>query len=242
MKRRGLIPPCTEFIKITSDPAFYQGLWNSRVKFDNPHSVYISRESIGKIILGEGTRIRPNVYFLSPVEIGKNCIIGPQTTLSNVAIWDETIIEFSQIIDSRLGCSNTIGPYAQIEESTIGDGNEFGPLQIKHSEIGNWNKAKHHCYIGNTTAGNLINFSAGFITANYGGESEKHITIIKDGAFLGVNVNVIAPVVIGRESFIGAGAIITKDVTPHAVVIGVNKVLPHQKSYRTATGWVRKNE
>ena len=239
MKKQGLIPPDTEFIKITSDPAFYQELWNSQIKFDDPHSVYISRQSIGKIILGKGTRIRPNVYFLSPVVIGKNCVIGPQTTLANVVMGDGNIIEFTHIIDSRNGYFNMIGPHAQIETSSMGNENTFGPVQIERSRIGNYNKGKHHCYIGDTQAGNFINFSAGLITANYGGEGEKHITVIEDGAFLGANVNLVAHVVIGRESFIGDGATIRKNVTPHAVIVGLDKVVPYQESYRTATGWVR---
>ena len=227
-----------DLIKITSLPEFYQEL--SRIKFDDPHSVYVSRH-IKKLSIGEGTRIGPHVYFIGNISIGPGCIIGPETYIKDSEMGRENRIRFSYIVSTLIGEGNVIGPQTLIEYANIGDRNEFGfTTQIKRCHFGDENTAKHHCYIGNARVGNRVNFGAGFVTCNYDGGAEKKITIIEDGAFPGVNVNAIAPIRIGRESYSGAGSTIKTNVPPHAVVVGgggLGRILKNKKSRRTDTGW-----
>ena len=211
---------------------------NLGVTLIDPDATYISSKDINDITFGEGCIVHPGVYLVGSIYIGEESIIGPNCTLMNVRIGQHTTILNSTISNSSIGAQCQIGPYALIEDSNLEDEVTIGfTAQIKRSTIGKQSVAKHHCYIGDTQMGERVNIGAGAITGNYGGMS-KNKTIIGDGAFIGINVNLIAPVTIGRESYLGAGAIIKKNVLPHAVVVGLDRVLNHKKSYRMRKGWV----
>lgn len=131
-----------------------------------------------------------SVYVEGNVEIGKGAIIYPQVFLSNV----------------KIGENSTIGPVVQILASVLGYNAYVGfTAQIKRSKIGNNFKMHHHSYIGDADIGNNINYGAGAITCNYDGKN-KHKTEICDDVFIGTNVNLIAPIKIGKGCFIAAGS------------------------------------
>lgn len=184
-------------------------------------AVYISGITEKEIRVGKGTIICPGVCLLGEITIGENCFLGPGTTLYNVVIGNGTsIAERPQIINAAIGKVSRIGRQTEIVRSTIGDNSAL----------------QHLSYIGDATIGNEVNIGAGTITANYDGEKKKP-TIIKDGAFIGIGTHLIAPLIIGEEAFVGAGAIIRKDVKAHAAVVGLDRILSNKKGRKTPQGW-----
>ncbi|MFH0856291.1 MAG: hypothetical protein V1860_00135 [bacterium] len=131
-----------------------------------------------------------SVYVEGNLRIGKGTVIYPQVFLTN----------------AEIGENSTIGPVAQIIDSVLGDNCYVGfTSQIKRSKIGNNFKMHHHGYIGDAEIGNNVNISAGAITCNYDGEVKSQ-TVICDNAFIGCNVNLVAPITIGKGCFIAAGS------------------------------------
>ena len=150
----------------------------------------------GEVTLGDNTTIAPN------------CIIKDTTIGSNVSILANSVIE-----DAVIGDGASIGPFARIRpEANIGENAKIGNfVEVKKSTIGKGSKVSHLSYVGDTTMGENVNIGAGVITCNYDG-ANKHQTIIEDGAFVGSDTQLIAPVTIGKNATIGAGSTITKDV------------------------------
>lgn len=131
-----------------------------------------------------------SVYIKENLKIGKGTVIYPQTFLTN----------------AEIGENCTIGPVAQILNSALGDKCYVGfTAQIKRSKIGDNFKMHHHSYVGDARIGNFVNISAGAITCNYDGNAKSQ-TVIMDNVFIGSNVNLIAPIVIGKGCFIAAGS------------------------------------
>ena len=230
---RHAIPP-SDLIRLVDHERFAELRRN--VTFIDPSTVYLP-EDMAVICIGDDAIIYPNVNFAGYVRIGESCIIGANSTLINVMTGKNCTIESSKISDTMIGSNVSIGPFSLIEQSHIADESVLGfTTQVKRSSIGKNTMAIHHCYIGDADVRNNVNIAAGVITGNYGGMSKKK-TIIHDGAFIGTNVNLIAPVTIGRESYVGAGAIIRKDVAPHSIVVGLDRVLKNKRSYRVEAGW-----
>lgn len=188
------------------------------VRFAFAQNVYIDLS----ITIGAGTSIGCGVHLLGSTIIGKNCTIHDFSALYNTTVEDDAIIRSHCIIKkAHIGQQAEIGPFAHIKNnSIIGKQAIVGNfVEINNSSIGNRTKAKHLTYIGNTTVGNDVNIGAGTITCNYDGFS-KHKTIIEDGAFVGSNNTIVAPVKIGEKSYTAAGSVITKDVPKDALGIG----------------------
>lgn len=233
------LPP-SRLIKLVDHERFAELRRN--VTFIDPSSVYLPDDTAATIGIGDDSIIYPNVHFHGYIRIGESCIIGSNSTLINVMMKKNCIVEYSKVSDTMIGDSVSIGPFTCIEQSHIADECAIGfTAQVKRSRIGKKTFAGHHCYIGDADVGNNVNIAAGAITGNYGGTG-KNKTVIQDRAFIGINANLIAPVTIGEESYIGAGAIIKKDVAPHAVVVGLDRVLKNKRSYRVETGWELREE
>lgn len=150
------------------------------------------------------------------VEIGANVVFGP-----NVIIEPNTrILPFCYLENCHIKSNCTIGPFAHIRAgSQLEEGAEIGNfVEVKKSIIGKKSKAKHHAYLGDTVVGERVNIGAGAITCNYNGH-RKSQTIIEDGAFIGSNVNLIAPITVGAGAYIGAGSTVGKDVEPKTLVV-----------------------
>jgi bifunctional UDP-N-acetylglucosamine pyrophosphorylase/glucosamine-1-phosphate N-acetyltransferase len=149
----------------------------------------------GEVTLGDNTTIAPNCII-------KNTKIG-----DNVSILPNSVIE-----DASINHGATIGPFARIRPgANIGENAKIGNfVEVKKSTIGKGSKVSHLSYVGDSTLGEDVNIGAGVITCNYDG-ANKHQTIIGDGAFIGSDSQLIAPVTIGNNATIGAGSTITKD-------------------------------
>lgn len=157
--------------------------------------------------------IYPDVYISGKSIIGKS-IIGPNVVINDSIIEDECEIKpFTIISSSKIRKGSIVGPFSHIRpESDIGPKAKIGNFsEIKKSRIKDGSKIPHLSYVGDAEVGKNVNIGAGTITCNYDGV-KKHKTIIKDGAFVGSNTNLVAPIVIGRDVLIGAGSTITEDV------------------------------
>ena len=160
------------------------------------------------------------VFFSFDTEIGKgtiieqNVVIAPAVTIEKNAI----IRAFSHLEGCHICPNSKIGPYARIRPGSIlSDGANIGNfVEVKKSTVGQDSKINHLSYIGDTKIGEKVNVGAGTITCNYDGVS-KHNTDIEDGAFIGSNTMLVAPVKVGKSSVTASGSVITKDIPDHAL-------------------------
>ena len=155
------------------------------------------------------------IFFSNDTKIGKRVIIEPYVVIgSKVKIGNNVVIKsFSHLENCKIENSVEIGPYARIRPgTTLKKGSKVGNfVEIKKSTLGMKSKVNHLSYIGDSTIGKSVNVGAGTITCNYDG-IKKNKTIIKDNAFVGSNSSLVAPITIGKNSVVGAGSVITKNV------------------------------
>ena len=162
------------------------------------------------------------IFFSNDTKIGKRVIIEPYVVIgSKVKIGNNVVIKsFSHLENCKIENSVEIGPYARIRPgTTLKKGSKVGNfVEIKKSTLGQKSKANHLSYIGDSTIGKSVNVGAGTITCNYDG-IKKNRTIIKDNAFIGSNSALVAPITIGKNSVVGAGSVITKNVNNKALAL-----------------------
>ena len=165
--------------------------------------------------------IYPNVEITGKTHIGNGTVIRSGSRLHNMTIGSGCEIEQSVLTDSTIGDNTCVGPFAYIRPgSRIGSNCRIGDfVEIKNSTIGDNSKASHLGYIGDSVVGSNVNFGCGSITVNYDG-ANKSATVIEDGAFIGSNSNLVAPVRLGKNSFVAAGSTITRDVPSGELAIG----------------------
>ncbi|WP_458415257.1 bifunctional UDP-N-acetylglucosamine diphosphorylase/glucosamine-1-phosphate N-acetyltransferase GlmU [Schinkia sp. CFF1] len=191
----------------------------------DPANTYISAEAI----IGSDTVIYPGSVIKGKSVIGSDSIIGPNSEVDHCIVGDRTVIRHSAVYDSEIGNGVNIGPFAHIRpQSTLHDEVKIGNfVEVKKSVLGTGSKVSHLSYIGDAEVGKDVNIGCGSITVNYDGE-KKHLTKIEDGVFVGCNSNLVAPVTIGKDSFIAAGSTITEDVPESSLSIArarqVNKI------------------
>ena len=172
----------------------------SGVKMSGPETIYFSKDTkIGKNVV-----IEPYVVFGSKVKIGNNV----------------TIKSFSHLENCKIENKVDIGPYARIRPGVIlKEGSKVGNfVEIKKSIIGKKSKVSHLSYIGDSNLGSSVNIGAGTITCNYDG-IKKNKTKIKDNVFIGSNSSLVAPLIIEKNSVVGAGSVITKNVKKRSLAL-----------------------
>jgi len=162
------------------------------------------------------------VFFSNDTKIGKNVTIEPYVVIgTKVKIGNSVVIKsFSHLESCKIENKVEIGPYARIRPETIlKEGSKIGNfVEIKKSILGKKSKVNHLSYIGDSFIGKSVNIGAGTITCNYDG-ARKNKTKIKDGAFIGSNSSLVAPVTIGNKSIIGAGSVIAKNVNKKSLAL-----------------------
>jgi bifunctional UDP-N-acetylglucosamine pyrophosphorylase / glucosamine-1-phosphate N-acetyltransferase len=168
----------------------------------------------GNLTLGKDVQIDVNVILEGEVTIGEGSIIGPDTVLKNVHIGKNVTIKSHCVIEDAVikdGC--VVGPFAHIRPHTeLKEGVHVGNfVELKNATIGSHSKVNHVTYLGDTHMGEKVNVGAGTITCNYDGH-HKHFTEIEDGAFIGSGTELVAPIRVGKNAYIGAGSTITRDV------------------------------
>jgi len=186
------------------------------VRFIDVRQAYIDEN----VQIGKGTVIYPCVVLEGNVRIGENCIVGQNTHIVDSVIGDDTEIQSSVIIRSTVGSGSTIGPFAYLRpESHIGDRCKVGDfVEIKNATMGDGSKASHLSYIGDAEVGKDVNIGCGVVFVNYDG-IKKHHSVVKDGAFIGCNVNLISPVVLEKDAYVAAGSTVTGNVPEGALYV-----------------------
>ncbi|MGE7696541.1 bifunctional UDP-N-acetylglucosamine diphosphorylase/glucosamine-1-phosphate N-acetyltransferase GlmU [Lysinibacillus sp. NPDC094177] len=182
----------------------------------NPEATYISADAM----IGRDTVIQPGSMIEGTTVIGEDCLIGPNTQIIDSRIGDRTTVHSSVVRESAVAEDTAIGPFANIRPlSNIGSHVKIGNfVEVKKSKLGNDTKVSHLSYIGDAEIGSNVNIGCGSITVNYDGKN-KFQTIIEDDVFVGCNTNLVAPVKVGKGSFIAAGSTITKEVPEDALAI-----------------------
>jgi len=188
------------------------------VNIVDPKTVYIDIDCI----INENSLILPNTHILGHSFIGNNSQIGPNTTITNSNIAKNSIIQNSIVNESIIGNNCTIGPFSLIRnKSKLMDNVQIGNnCEIKNSEIGFGTKSSHFSYIGDAFVGSNVNIGAGTVTCNFDG-TNKYKTFIGDKSFIGSSTMLIAPITLGENAQTGAGSVVTKDVPPNHLAIGV---------------------
>jgi len=191
-----------------------EDLMRSGVTVLDPLSTFVDRA----VQVGRDTVIYPFTFIEGSTVIGEDCTVGPGSRLMNAKVGDGVSIQDSIVIDSHIEDHCSIGPFAYLRpETRLGRGVKIGDfVEIKKSLIGDGSKVPHLSYIGDAKVGENVNIGAGTITCNYDGHN-KWPTRIGDGAFIGSNTNLVAPVEIGARAITGAGSTITKDIPAGAL-------------------------
>lgn len=175
----------------------------------DPENTYIDAD----VEIGQDSVIYPNVHIEGNSKIGKNAAILPNSFIRNAQIGDDVIIDSSKIVESKVGARTTIGPMSHLRNNTeVCEDCRIGNfVEFKNSHFGDGSKCAHLTYIGDSDFGKKINVGCGVVTVNYDGKN-KFRTTVKDGAFIGSNCNLIAPVTIGENVLLAAGSTITNSV------------------------------
>lgn len=174
--------------------------------------------------IGNDTTILPGTTLMGNTVIGCDCLIGENTRIDCSEIGDETVVDNSIVSQSRIGKDCRIGPYSHIRpDCVIDDHVTLGAyVEVKGSNIGEYTRARHLTYIGDSKVGKNVNFGCGTVTCNFDGQDKVGCTI-EDNVFIGGNSNILSAVVLGKDSYIAAGSTITTDVAPLALGIGRSK-------------------
>lgn len=172
----------------------------------DPEHTYIDTD----VVIGSDTLIYPNVHLHGHTVIGNGVTILPNSFLNNAVIGDDVVIDSSRITDSTVKAHTTVGPMSHLRDHCIvEEGCRIGNfVEFKNTHFGEGSKCAHLTYVGDSDVGKGVNFGCGVVTVNYDGK-HKFRTTIKDGAFIGSNVNLIAPVTVGENALLAAGSTIT---------------------------------
>ena len=194
------------------------------------NSTYIEAD----VKIGNDTIVYPGAMIQGNTVIGKECIIGMNSCISNSIIGDATKVESSTIMDSKVGDNTTVGPYAYLRpKSNIGNNVKVGDfVEVKNATIEDNSKASHLAYIGDAHVGKNVNIGCGTVFVNYDGKN-KFKSVVKDGAFIGSNSNLVAPVTVEENGYIATGSTITDDVPAGALAIARERQVVKE-------GWVEK--
>jgi bifunctional UDP-N-acetylglucosamine pyrophosphorylase/glucosamine-1-phosphate N-acetyltransferase len=192
-------------------------LMSEGVTFRNPATVVID----STVSIGPDSVVYPFVTIEGTTTIGRDCVIEPNVHLMNVTIGNDVHVKTGTVAeDAVIEDEALIGPYANLRPGTrLGRRVKIGNfVETKKAVFGEGSKASHLSYLGDAEIGAEVNVGAGTITCNYDGVT-KHKTIIEDGAFIGSDTQLVAPVRIGKGAYVGAGSTITKDVPPDSLAL-----------------------
>lgn len=184
----------------------------------DPATTYIE----DTVTIGQDTTILPGTMLQGATQIGKHALIGPHAQIIDCVIGDHCRVTYSVLEQARMDGHSEIGPFAHLRRGAhLAEGVHMGNFgEVKNSYLGPGTKMGHFSYIGDTQIEGNANIGAGTITCNYDGVN-KHKTQIGQGAFIGSDTLLVAPVTIGAGATTGAGSVVTKDVPPGALVYGV---------------------
>ena len=200
------------------------------VTLSDPSSVYIDTEAE----IGQDTVVLPNTHILGRTRIGGRCEIGPNSIVDGSTVGDDCAIVSSVVEDSTIGDGVKVGPFSRVRGGArLESGVYIGThAEVKGSRLGPGSKSSHFSYIGDADVGANVNIGAGTVTCNYDGK-RKNRTTIGDGAFIGSDTMLVAPVNLGDGSSTGAGAVVTEDVPEGSLAVGVPARVSRKRKRRT---------
>jgi bifunctional UDP-N-acetylglucosamine pyrophosphorylase/glucosamine-1-phosphate N-acetyltransferase len=203
--------------------------WSMRVRLNEAHmrngvtmrdpsTVYLD----WSVDLGADVTLEPNVILRGETRVGDGSVIGAGSQLVDASIGQRVRVWASIVESSVVDDDASVGPFSHLRPgSVVGSGAEVGNFaELKNTHLGAGSKQHHMSYLGDAQIGEHVNIGAGAITANYDG-TRKHATTIGDGAFIGVDTMLIAPIQVGDGARTGAGAVVTRDVPPGKLAVGV---------------------
>ena len=196
----------------------------------DPDQVWIGPD----VRIERDVELLPQTFLMGCTQVGEDSVIGPNSRLTDTVVGRGCVVDETVAVEARIDDGATCGPRAYLRPAAhLCEGAKAGThVEIKKSTVGKGSKVPHLSYIGDTTIGEDVNIGAGSITCNYDGK-KKHATVIGDGAFIGSDTMMVAPVSIGAGAIVGAGSCITKDVAPDALAL----TRPEQ---REVAGWAAK--
>ena len=209
---------------------------NSKNKKNFAYQMRQKQEKIRNKFMKDGvTLVAPETIFLSSnIRFGKNVVINPYVVIGpKVKIGNNVeILSFTHIENAVIETNVKVGPFSRIRPGAIlSKGSRVGNfVEIKNSRVGARSKINHLSYVGDTTIGKSVNIGAGTITCNYDGK-RKNRTKIQDQVFIGSNSSLVAPVTIGKNSVVGAGSVITKNVRKKSLALTRSKQV-EKKNYK----------
>jgi bifunctional UDP-N-acetylglucosamine pyrophosphorylase/glucosamine-1-phosphate N-acetyltransferase len=189
------------------------------------------------ITVGRDSELGPGVELRGSTKIGANCRVEAGCVLTDMTIGDRVHIKpYCVASESTVGDDAQIGPWAHIRPGSVLE-NEVhlgNFVETKKTRLGRGAKANHLTYLGDADIGSKVNVGCGTITCNYDGVN-KHKTVIEDGAFIGSDTQLIAPVTVGKGAYVGTGTTVREDVPPGALAVSAGK-------QRNIEGWVEKRK
>ena len=206
-------------------------LMDEGVTFRNPQSVSID----STVTIGQDSAVYPFVVLEGSTSIGRECVIEPGVHLIDVKIGDNVHVKTGTVAeDAQIGDGASVGPYAHLRPGTVlGKKTKVGNfVETKKAVFGDGAKASHLSYIGDAEVGADVNIGAGTITCNYDGVN-KHKTVLEDGVFIGSDTQLVAPIRVGKGSYVGAGTTLTKNVPPDSLALS-------RTPQKTIEGWAKK--
>ena len=194
-----------------------QTLLEQGVTVIDPHRIDIR----GELTCAQDVTIDVGCIFMGRVALGQGVHIGPYCVIQDAVIGDGVTVEaFSHIQEATIGAQSKVGPYARLRPGAqLGKDVHIGNfVEVKKTSIDDGSKANHLAYLGDAQIGKGVNVGAGTITCNYDG-ANKHLTIIEDGAFIGSDTQLVAPVRVGKNATLGAGTTLTKDAPENQLTV-----------------------
>jgi bifunctional UDP-N-acetylglucosamine pyrophosphorylase / glucosamine-1-phosphate N-acetyltransferase len=197
-----------------------------------PGDTYIDAD----VVIGPGTVIYPGCHLQQGSKIGAGCTLLPNCRLHGAVLMDDVTVESSVLLHCQIGSGTTVGPFAYLRpDSEIGEKCRIGDfVEIKNSKVGDGTKISHLTYVGDGDLGKNINLGCGVVFTNYDGK-HKHRSKVEDDAFVGCNVNLVAPVKVGKEAYVAAGSTVTEDVPAGALYVARSRGTIKE-------GWVEKRK
>jgi len=197
-----------------------------------PGAIYIDAD----VVIGQDTVIYPGCHLQKGSKVGARCTLLPNCRLNAAELSDDVTVENSVLLQCKVGTGTTVGPFAYLRPDTvIGSHCRIGDfVEVKNSTIGDETKVSHLTYVGDGDLGRNINLGCGVVFTNYDGK-KKQRSVVDDDAFVGCNVNLVAPVHVGKEAYIAAGSTVTEDVPEGSLYVA-------RARGEVKEGWVQKRK
>jgi len=210
-----------------------EALMREGVTIVGPEITYVDQD----VEVAPDTVIEPGVSLLGRTRVGRDCLLRSYSTITDSTLAERVTVRPCCVITGcEIASDVVLGPFAHLRDgAVIEQAARIGNfVEVKKSRVGRGTKSLHLTYLGDATLGENVNVGAGTVTCNYDGE-KKNPTVIEDGVFIGSGTMLVAPVRVGKGSYVAAGSTITEDVPPESLAVG-------RARQTNKEGWVRQRK